>query len=186
MIMRHYRLTTSTPATSGYSLVEVLVAISVLLIALVGPLTIAYQGLKSVNLARNTNTAFFLAQEGVELVVLQRENAALQHYTNTSEPPWMGNAAYLDGSFCTAGAPCAIDSHNPTLRTCGDGCRLYQHTTPVGTYRHQSNDSPTQFTRAIVLTPSGSEVVVSSTVRWGDAAEEVVELQTTLYNIYDI
>ena len=61
----------------GYSLVEVLVAISVLLIALVGPLTIASSGLKRANFAKEQTLAIFLAQEGMEAVVKLREDAAL-------------------------------------------------------------------------------------------------------------
>ena len=66
-----------TTKERGYSLVEVLVAISVLLIALVGPMTIAQSGLKRSAQSKDNTMAVFLAQEGIEAVVKIREEDAL-------------------------------------------------------------------------------------------------------------
>ena len=63
--------------TKGYSLVEVLVAIAILMLAIVGAMTIASKGLQSSFYAREQNIAFFLAQEGTEAVMTIRNEFAL-------------------------------------------------------------------------------------------------------------
>ena len=50
----------------GFSLVETLVAISILLIVIVGPMTISMSTAKSSSFASEQVQAFFLAQEGLE------------------------------------------------------------------------------------------------------------------------
>ena len=181
------RMKTLPQTQSGYSLVEVLVAISVLLIALVGPLTIAYQGLKSANLAKNVNTAFFLAQEGIELVQLGRENAGLERYSNTGSTHWTGDDS-IPGGLCAVGDPCGIDSDTVTLEACSTlGCELYWHDTGVGRFRHESSGGEdTNFVREITLTPAGDYLLVESMVTWGNTSDEQVTLQTYLFNIYDL
>src|SRR3989344_4548933 len=54
--------------TSGFTLVETLIAISILTIAILGPMSIAQSGLQAARYAESTATAQFLAKEGVEYV----------------------------------------------------------------------------------------------------------------------
>jgi prepilin-type N-terminal cleavage/methylation domain-containing protein len=174
--------------TRGYSLVEVLVAISVLLIALIGPLTIAYNGLKSNSLAKDVNTAFFLAQEGLEVVTKMREDAALTQYTGAGTPPWNGNLSVLQGALCTAAAPCGVDIETTTLFDCSDRtCQLYEHEGGRARFAHDaSGGEATSFQRELIMTPGAGEVRVQSIVTWGEAADQRVELETYIYNIYDL
>jgi prepilin-type N-terminal cleavage/methylation domain-containing protein len=51
---------------SGFSLVETLVAISLLLIMIVGPMAISAKTAKSTSFASEQVQAFFLAQEGLD------------------------------------------------------------------------------------------------------------------------
>lgn len=53
---------------SGFTLVETLIAITVLLIAIVAPMTLAQEGILAARLAEDQIVAFYMAQEGVELV----------------------------------------------------------------------------------------------------------------------
>ena len=52
----------------GFTLIESLVAITILVTAILGPMTIAATGISSAIYARDQETAFFLAQEGLEYV----------------------------------------------------------------------------------------------------------------------
>ena len=70
----------------GYSLVEVLIAVSILMLAIVGPLTIAAKSLQSAQYARQQTTAFFLAQEGITAVNTFRNWYALQAYIGSTDP----------------------------------------------------------------------------------------------------
>ncbi len=79
----------SSPAKmreKGFTLVETLVAISILVIALTGPLAIVAQSLKSSYFSRDEITAAYLAQEPIEYIRNLRDQNGLR-YTNASQ--WM-------------------------------------------------------------------------------------------------
>jgi type II secretory pathway pseudopilin PulG len=73
----HHFTYTYVKSGAGFTLVETLVAITVLLVAIVGPMTIAAQGLQASFFAREETTAVYLAQEGIEAVERARDNGAL-------------------------------------------------------------------------------------------------------------
>lgn len=62
----------------GFTILETLVAISILVLALTAPLAIVAQALRSSYYARDQVTAYFLAQEAVEFLRNMRDNAGLQ------------------------------------------------------------------------------------------------------------
>ena len=72
---------------SGFSLVETLVAISILLIVIVGPMTISMQSAKSSSFASEQVQAFFLAQEGLELAEKARDDLLLRSELFDGNPP---------------------------------------------------------------------------------------------------
>ena len=53
----------------GFTLIETFIAISILLLAITGPLTLVSNSISDASYAANQITAFYLAQEGLELVV---------------------------------------------------------------------------------------------------------------------
>lgn len=59
---------------SGFTLVETFVAITVLMIAVLGPMSLLSKALKDSIYIRDTITATFLAQEGVEIIIDKRNN----------------------------------------------------------------------------------------------------------------
>lgn len=61
----------------GFTLVETLVAIFILLISITGPLTFAQGGLKTSFFARDQIVAFYLAQDSIETIKHLRDNYAL-------------------------------------------------------------------------------------------------------------
>lgn len=66
------------PKNKGFTLIEVLVAIFILITAVVVPLTIGSKAFAYSNFVRDQSTASYLAQEAVEYIRLQRDNASLQ------------------------------------------------------------------------------------------------------------
>lgn len=169
----------------GYSLVEVLVAISVLSIAIIGPMTIAAQGIKSSRFALEQNSAFFLAQEGIESLFYVRNNYALQDIDDgleSSDPDtswdWLTE---LQSGPCSddmknAGETCSFGieiSGNLTSETCtvGDAnsdCRLYieEGNKPL-VYSHDSSGEPSPYTRVVTVSyVSDDSVKIESTVTW--------------------
>ena len=61
----------------GFTLVETLVAITILLIVIVGPMTIASRGMQTAFYAGDQTTAIYLAQEGIEHIQRLRDDTAL-------------------------------------------------------------------------------------------------------------
>ncbi len=69
----------------GFTLVETLVAITILLIVITGPLTISTSTARSTTFASEQVTAFFLAQEGAELAQMARDNLLLEAFEDPSD-----------------------------------------------------------------------------------------------------
>ena len=200
----------TTTATKGYSLVEVLVAVSILMIAIVGPLTIAAKSIQSSQYARQQITAYFLAQEGVSLVQIIRNNESLVYVEDVSdgdnivsEDPWewVNNAASpytaLDKCFNTDG--CNIDARDSTLLTNISDCSTaascvleVSSGTPDATNRSPlyktSGASVSPYSRIIRLTAVNTpEVEVLSTVSWTSnllGGTQEVKLESSIFNIY--
>jgi len=62
---------------SGFTVLETLVAVSVLLVGVVGPISLIVQALSSTSFSRNHIVAYNLAQEGIELMRAVRDDMAL-------------------------------------------------------------------------------------------------------------
>lgn len=69
----------------GFTILETLVAISILVLALTAPLAIVAQALRSSYYARDQVTAYFLAQEAVEFLRNMRDNAGLKSSVTAEE-----------------------------------------------------------------------------------------------------
>ena len=86
----------------GFTLVETLVAISILMIAITGPLTIASKALTTALTSRDQVIATFLAQDVHEYIHSIKDRNL---YRNN---PWLQDLG--NGTSCTAAAPCIIDT----------------------------------------------------------------------------
>lgn len=173
--------------TAGYSFVEVLVSIAILLVAIVGPLTIVATGLKNATFAREQSVAFFLAQEGLEGIIYLRETAALgQLPSGTNTWGWASSLP----SACFSGSPCRIEIATHTVSECSpvSECDLNLHSSGDVRYRHQAGGQDTIFSRKLYFTNvSGGGLRVRSVVEWHANAfggTRSVELESYLYDVY--
>ena len=171
----------------GFTLVEALVAITVLLLALAGPMTISARGLQSAFFAQDQTTAFYLAQEVSEIVRYARDNAILADDTLFDVIPAVCQTSNADG--------CGIDTRSLTFFDCsgsgGDACVLLFDTDGIsnqrGLYNHTEGEE-TRFTRRLwieeVVDDAEAEVTVE--VSWQSglfAGEKNVTLQSYIFNI---
>lgn len=195
-----------TSPQSGFTLIETLVSITILLIVIAGPLAITSSSAKSSAFSSEQVTAFFLAQEGVELVEKARDDLLLTNFANTNPDPWVdftringgiyrncytsANASGCDFTINRSGIP------NLTLTNCNSGCELYLNKAQNNLrsrYTHNSSNATlTPYTRVITLEPIGNatppnEVKVTSRVTWRTgsirASQEVV-VESVLANVY--
>jgi prepilin-type N-terminal cleavage/methylation domain-containing protein len=184
----------------GFSLVETLVALSVLLISIAAPLTIASKSLQNIYYARDQYIATMLAQEGVEAVIsLQRNKINDEVIAGTPEDSWDWYTSLPNA--CTSNVNgCAMDFRNNTTAPvwvnnapCNTtNCDInYNPTFTRARYSHQSGAGwvATPFTRQIRVIDAGNgfdQVMVESRVTWSSnlfpAPQEVI-MRTNLYNI---
>ncbi len=189
--------------TKGYSLVEVLVAVAILLLALVGPMTIAAKSLQSSYYAREQVTALFLAQEGIELVVAMRNDSlvgAINSGNLDDGWDWTSNprlSACFTADGCNiavigTGDVTALSSSQTTIRDCGSqSCLLsYDASSNRARYTIGGGDA-TKYTRTIRLEniSGGDGVLITSRVEWDATifagSNLPVELTSAVYRIYE-
>lgn len=89
---------TNISGIKGFTLIETLVAIAILGMVIVGPLTLAIKSIGSAAISQNQITASYLAQEAIEYIKNHRDNNFLQ------------GTGWLDGlDDCLGSNGCYID-----------------------------------------------------------------------------
>jgi len=190
--------------SAGFSLIEMLVSVSVLLLVIVGPMTVTSRAAKSSAFASEQVQAFFLAQGGLELSQKMRDDLLLRNFLPTAHANYVANPWYqfTDNSnsgvyrLCYNGG-CGLEwasdtaIGSPINCTTITNCKLNFNPTAARskyTYSTTGTYEATPFTRRITFTRVGTnavEVISSVTWRTGSIiAEQRVDAQTYLYNIY--
>ena len=185
-------------AQSGYSLVEVLVSIAVLLIAIVGPMTIASQGIKTAAYSLEQNTAFFLAQEGIEAMFKLRGDFDLRDVAGAGPDSWDWIADELNGRGpCSLGSSCDFGVYFSagtvqfTSNTCDAGnesnCLLYKSVSTPDVFVHTAGGDATLYTRIITVEVVDAFTVnIRSRVTWESRVfrgqQQSLMLESTLFD----
>ena len=161
----------------GFTLLEALVAISILMVAVVSPITIAQKGLSSASYSKNQMIASYLAQDAIEYIKNKRD----ENVINGND--WL--AGFDDE--CTGVKSCSID----TKYNAGAG-QIYDDEMVVlkkekdidGNFEFYGYEGTedTNFYRTINITPTnlGDEALVTVEVGWGT---DSITVQTLIYNI---
>lgn len=182
--------------SNGFSLVEVLVAITLLLIALVGPMTFFARSSQSAEVANDRVIATFLAQEGTELIQKLRDDKVLEAFAQLEQGQNPGNpwGDFIDEVDDCIADKCGTELENDgvvTIRDCADidNCQLNLVTEGGlrARYTHDSSGEETAYIRWLELSGSGQEMTVVSIVEWRNTAlqqPQRVEVRTALFDIY--
>lgn len=141
----------------GFTLIEALIAISILVISIAGPITIASKGLSSAMFARDQVTAFYLAQEAIEFIRNKRDE------NNIKNSNWLAGF-----ETCLNGTSCIIDAKNGKINNCPDDiCPVIKYDKNTGFYDYSNNGKDSMFTRKIMLTTIDSkEIKVEVALSW--------------------
>lgn len=177
----------------GFTLVETLVAISILMLGILGPLSVASTGLRSSVYARDQITAYYLAQEGIETVRYMRD------YNYIYENGWLEG---LDDCLiedpnddgCAFDIPEWFEGENvvPDVDKCSNGQCVNKkiYITPEGLYTHTpGGNEETRYRRVVTITPIGDgskEAKVVSTITWetGGFSSKTFSVTENIFNLY--
>ncbi len=190
----------TTQHHKGFTLVETLVAITILLLTIVGPLTVAQKGIQQARFASEQTTATFLAQEAIEAAREMRDESALDAFDDPSgDDTWEWYTRSGGGNIRSEckdnpDANCTFDNSRARSNrfiVCSDAsaCKL-EYDEDSNRYVTRGGDTDSPFTRKVYFDelPDHSAVKVDVVVSWqsqvfGGATKEV-RLQTWIYDQY--
>ena len=184
---------------SGYSLVETIIAIGILMLAVVAPMTIAVKSIQSSQYVLEQNTATFLAQEPISIIEAMRDQAALIEFSKSGTHDFWAWTDLLPAS-CTDGSGCNFDARNPNnlnvsdIKDCAvaEDCRLYYADTDERSAYRTDNSlggiaSP--YIRKLYIQKDDTySIHLTSVVEWQSnflGQTQSVTLTSSLYNLYE-
>lgn len=166
-------------------------AVIILSLSILGPMTIASRGLNTALYAKNQITAFYLAQDGIELVKNLRDNNRLNSRS------WLYyNVSVTDLSSpvngCGSPRACRVDARTgqilefcSSLEVC-DSTKI-KYNNSQGYYTYVNTDPNTIFSRSVrVDVISAKEVRITAYVKWNvvGSGTRTVTLTDNMINIY--
>ncbi len=146
----------------GFTIIETLVAIAILVTAVTGTMTAVQGGLSSYIFSKDQVVAFYLAQEGFEQVRNIRDENRLNGAN------WLQGIAESVGDPCYFGKICRVSpAESADLITCSGSCQKLRQSATTGFYGYNSLWPETIYEREISLTEIGeNEVAVTVTMTW--------------------
>lgn len=157
-----------THTTRAFTLIETLVAVSLLTVSIVAPMTLTSQSLAAAYYARDQITAYNLAQEGIEAVRAVRDGQVLQISASSD-----ASGIDLFGTI-PVNQDFTIDAHQSDLssamETCSSTCKPLQTNGTLYGYSADTTTWPTtSFTRTLrasYVPGTTDEIRLSVTVSW--------------------
>lgn len=185
---------TNRSSQSGFTLLEMLIAVLIFSLALVSLVTISSRGISATNNALSQTTAQFLAQEGIEIIHSRRGD----NFLDTSPSSlWMDNGLLSDCAapgWCSIGAFLSAHTNEQfSILQCGGAtvstCPQMRLDKNTALYRYDSGDV-TSFRRGIQITPGLVDVngsmysaTVVSRVEWEERGVTFsAEAQAEMYD----
>ena len=159
--------------TTGFTLVESLVAVSILMLSILATFTAAQNSIHSSILAKDQTTAFYLIQEAMEYIRNIRDENALQSISSVSSGGpiinWLTGLSNQASDPCYFGKTCRVDSPAKVATACsGDfgSCSVLNQDSTSGLFGYTSG-SATNFKREIQFQSLGaSQIKVTILVSW--------------------
>ena len=178
----------------GFTLVESLVAISILMVAVASPMAIAQKGLASAIYSEDQMTATFLAQDAIEFIKNKRDEIGLKKDPlDTNVTDWLSSNSTL--AICLYPYSCNIDTISgqsyPSNSNSGNPLRITRSSDSSFLKYDLSTISSeySKFTRNITIVKSQSnpdEAEITVDVIWSSKGnQEKIELQDFIYNYWE-
>lgn len=178
--------------STGFTIIETLVAIFILLITTTGPLAFAQSGLRASFLARDQVTAFHLAQEPVEIFKNLRDNNQVKRIQGEEEG-WLADFGGCRPSAVGNTVSCNVEKfarYSITAPSCSmDGCPSlnYNSTNKRFVINGDPGLTSSKYTRTIYVTLiNDNEIQVIVHVSWETQflARKNIVIQENIYKKY--
>lgn len=169
----------------GFTLIETFVAVTILMMAILGPLTLATRGVFSALAARDQLVATYLAEDAMESIRAVRDS----NWVTGGGVEWLNNL-----NDCLAPNFCQIDSTQDPIQTttCSGACEELRYNQGTGYYQYQSGDL-SGFTRTVQISgPVGGntgdeERLVTVRVEWNTGPlEREFTAKQLIYDWYNV
>jgi prepilin-type N-terminal cleavage/methylation domain-containing protein len=184
----------------GFTIVESLVAISILTVSILATYTAVQGSLKSSNVAKDKITAFYLAQEAVEFIKnLKDENSLHDTYCIStglcSTVNWLHGLSETTGDSCWYGGggvsqkTCTVDIFTKNISQCAGGagtCSNLNQNSTTGAFSYTSGAGwvASNFKREVQISPiSSKEVEIVVTMSWNTGGlAKSFQIKESLFN----
>ena len=149
----------------GFTIVESLVAIVILVLAITGTISAIQTGISSYIFSKDQIIAFYLAQEGFEQIRNIRDENGLRGQN------WLTGISENSGDPCYFGSACTVDpvNSNTAIKCLGGpgNCPVLKQDVSTGFFGYNALWIDTIFKREIVLTQiNADEILITVTVDW--------------------
>jgi prepilin-type N-terminal cleavage/methylation domain-containing protein len=185
----------------GFTLIEVLVAISILVTVVMATISAAADALSTNNFSKEQVTAYFLAQESIEYIKNIRHQNILQNNSGPGKWLCMTPKNVNDGippGYCDGKKMFGINISGTGLfliTPCSsqDNCKITElinggvdatNQMPAGFLAYYSdNSNPTSYTRTVKINEDVYSALVKVTVGWTKGTQKgSITVNETLYN----
>jgi hypothetical protein len=164
----------------GQTLIEAMIALSILTVGFLGILTLLAQSLALNHTTAQETTATYLASEGIEISKNLVDHDVYEYLAGVPGYGWgacfgVGGSFQLDYTTKT----CPLTPYNPSTHlNFNTTTHMYSYAGGVGTIE-------TPYARLIRVTvPNANEIVVDSIVTWssGGGGTQTIDLEDAFYN----
>ncbi|HEY4505039.1 MAG TPA: type II secretion system protein [Candidatus Paceibacterota bacterium] len=178
----------------GFTLLETLVAVAIMMIAIGSAFGLAPEGLVGVRFAKNQTTATYLAQEAMEVARNIRDNSMFFSGDSSDPTNWLNGLLECENRLCTIDTikrqvePCLTECPPLFVRLSSNGSLVYENYNRVTT---AENSKQSIFTREItikkkdnsVIGRDDTEAVLTVKVRWKEGiSTKTTEINETLFD----
>jgi type II secretory pathway pseudopilin PulG len=181
----------------GFTLLEALVATSILMVAISAPITIAQKGLSSAIFTKNQMIASYLAQDVIEYIKNQRDEVVINNTAGDWGDIWKGGDGFDYFKRCVDPTGCQIDTLDGTVDTFQPNNFLSKGRTDKFYGYNDADTDQTSFTRKVTVdlmpvnmynpltglpTELYDEALITVTVSWGAGEDDKLVVKTLIFN----
>lgn len=166
-------------ATKGFTLIETLVAISILMIAIASPLTIAQKGVASAIYAKDQIIASYLAQDAIEFIINKSDRNKISGVVEG----WLYEILSAPDEKCNKDSSCQVDTTNGAITTCDGACEELKYSNEYS-YSYRSGES-SGFRRSVIVEEVNpdTEALITVKISWSDKGKHrELTFQTRIFN----